>query len=209
MDIVNKEKLLQDIQTDFDTGIKLMNQVSGKSITIFGSARIKSDKEAYMKTKRWAKEIVENNYNVITGGGPGIMEAANMGASVSDNDTKSIGMGIRLPFEEKENQYIDISGQFKYFFSRKVMLINYSDAYLAFDGGFGTLDEIFEVLTLMQTKKIKRSKIFLIGIDFYQPLYNYIKDVLLKNGTINEKDMELIEVTEDIEVVLEYLKQKN
>jgi hypothetical protein len=198
---------IEDIIKDFRIGNDAMNELKGDSVTIFGSARLKEDSEDYKITMELSERLCrELNINVITGGGPGIMEAANKGAYKCDK-TKSVGMGIVLPFEEAENEFTTINEQFKYFFSRKVMLINYSKAYIAMKGGFGTLDEIFETITLMQTKKIRRTKIYLIGTEYYGPLMDYIKNSMLPAGVISDSDLELFELTDDLDFVIEDIRK--
>jgi len=206
---MDKDTRITNIVKDFENGIHIMSNFQQKAITIFGSARLKENTEEYKKTVEISKKISDSlNLNIITGGGPGIMEAANKGAHLSGN-SESIGMGIILPFENIEgNSFTTVNEKFKYFFSRKVMLINYSVAFIAMKGGFGTLDEIFEVLTLMQTGKIKKSNIYLFGSDFYNPLIDFIKKSLLKNKVINEKDLDLLIVTDDVDFIINDLKNK-
>jgi hypothetical protein len=142
---------------------------------------------------------------VITGGGPGIMEAANKGAAEANG--YSVGLNIKLPFEQAPNPYANIKLEFRYFFVRKVMMAKYSVAFVFFPGGFGTLDEMFEVLTLVQTKKIKPVPIALVGKDFWTPLQNWFKDYLLMNNKISPKDIELFRIVETPEETLEYIKK--
>jgi len=202
---MNQDTKLSDILKDFENGLNIMNKFKKPAITVFGSARIKSDNKTYIDTVELSERISrELKFNIITGGGPGIMEAANKGSHKVE-DTESIGIGIILPFEETENLYTSVNEQFKYFFSRKVMLINYSRAYIAMQGGFGTLDEVFEVLTLMQTKKIPKSKIYLVDVEFYTPLMEFIKSSLLKNNLINKEDLDLLVLTDDFDFIIQDL----
>lgn len=204
---MDRDTKLSDILKDFKNGLNIMNKFKKPAITVFGSARIKEDKQAYKDAVNLSEKISkELNFNIITGGGPGIMEAANKGSHGVEN-TESIGIGIILPFEDGGNQYTSVNEQFKYFFSRKVMLINYSRAYIAMQGGFGTLDEIFEVLTLMQTSKIPKSKIYLVDVEFYKPLMEFIKTSLLKNNLINKEDLDLLVLTDDFDFIIEDLKK--
>jgi len=204
---MDRDTKLSDILKDFKNGLNIMNKFKKPAITVFGSARIKEDKQAYKNAVKLSEKISkELNFNIITGGGPGIMEAANKGSHGVEN-TESIGIGIILPFENGGNQYTSVNEQFKYFFSRKVMLINYSRAYIAMQGGFGTLDEIFEVLTLMQTSKIPKSKIYLVDVEFYKPLMEFIKTSLLKNNLINKEDLDLLVLTDDFDFIIEDLKK--
>ena len=198
--------------TDVLEGFKSIS--TSPIVTIFGSSRLKEDSEDYQLCEGFAKKLSENGYSVITGGGPGIMEAANKGAYENLDDlatqkVKSIGIGIELPFEGGNNNYLshgyDIS--LKYFFIRKLMLMDYSSAFFAFKGGIGTLDELFEVMTLMQTGKIKKRPIYLVGTDFWNPLIRWIKDEMLFNSkTISEGDLDLITLIDTFD---EYLEHSN
>lgn len=145
--------------------------------------------------------LAERGFNVMTGGGPGIMEAANRGAYNYKN-VESIGLNVDLPFEQTPNKYTTIDLNFDYFFSRKVMLVKYSIAYVIFPGGYGTLDELFEALTLVQTKKITGVKIFVFGVAFYKPLIKFLEKKLYKNGMISEQDLHIITLTDDLEQIL-------
>ena len=189
------------ILADFTKGFDELGEL-GPSVTIFGSARTDENDIYYKKTVELSSMLAKKGFNIITGGGPGIMEAANRGA-VENKNIESIGLNIDLPFEQVSNPYTTKDLSFDYFFSRKVMLVKYSMAYVIFPGGFGTLDEFFEALTLSQTKKITGVKIFVIGVDFYQPLMDFIKEKLVKNGMIDKTDVELIHLTDDLESVVE------
>jgi len=187
------------ILADFVKGFDELGDL-GPTVTIFGSARTKEDNKYYKQAQKLASLLSEKGYNIMTGGGPGIMEAANRGAST--HDVESIGLNIDLPFEQELNPYTTKELTFDYFFSRKVMLVKYSMAYVIFPGGFGTLDELFESLTLVQTKKVTGVKIFVVGSDFYNPLIKFIEDKLLADGMINREDLELIRVTDDFENIV-------
>jgi hypothetical protein len=188
------------ILADFVKGFDELGDL-GPTVTIFGSARTKEDNKYYKQAQKLASLLAEKGYNIMTGGGPGIMEAANRGANI--HDVESIGLNIDLPFEQVLNPYTTKELTFDYFFSRKVMLVKYSMAYVIFPGGFGTLDEFFESLTLVQTKKVTGVKIFLVGSDFYNPLVKFIEDKLLADGMINREDLELIHITDDFENIVE------
>jgi hypothetical protein len=188
------------ILADFVKGFDELGDL-GPTVTIFGSARTKEDNKYYKQAQKLASLLAEKGYNIMTGGGPGIMEAANRGANI--HDVESIGLNIDLPFEQVLNPYTTKELTFDYFFSRKVMLVKYSMAYVIFPGGFGTLDEFFESLTLVQTKKVTGVKIFLVGSDFYNPLVKFIEDKLLADGMINREDLELIHITDDFEKIVE------
>jgi uncharacterized protein (TIGR00730 family) len=187
------------IIADFVKGFDELGEL-GPSVTIFGGARIKEDDIYYEEAKKLSSMLAQRGFNIITGGGPGIMQASNHGAYMHSN-IESIGLNIELPHEQKLNPYTTIDLSFDYFFSRKVMLVKYSMAYVVFPGGFGTLDELFESLTLIQTRKITGVKIFLIGVEFYTPLIDFIKNSLAKNGLINLDDLELIILTDDLKFV--------
>jgi uncharacterized protein (TIGR00730 family) len=188
------------ILADFVQGFDELGEL-GPSVTIFGSARTKEDDIYYQKAMQLSENLAKRGFNIITGGGPGIMEAANRGAYRYRESIDSIGLNIELPAEQQENGYTTKSQRFDYFFSRKVMLVKYSMAYVIFPGGFGTLDEFFESLTLTQTGKIIGSRIFIIGTEYYAPLIDFIKNSLLKEGMILQEDLDLICLTDDIEYV--------
>jgi len=149
--------------------------------------------------------LAERGFNIMTGGGPGVMEAANRGAFEHKN-VESIGLNIDLPFEQIPNKYTTTDLNFDYFFSRKVMLVKYSIGYVIFPGGYGTLDELFEALTLIQTKKVTGVKIFVIGVEYYKPLLNFIEKKVYKNGMISEEDFKQIRLTDDLQLVVDELE---
>jgi len=188
------------IIADFVKGFDELGEL-GPTVTIFGSARTKEDDFYYKKAQKLASMLAKQGYNVMTGGGPGIMGAANRGAH-EVGDVESIGLNIDLPFEQIANPYTTKELRFDYFFSRKVMLVKYSMAYVIFPGGFGTLDELFEALTLVQTRKVTGVKIFVIGTEFYQPLLDFIDTKLVTSGMIDKEDLEMIQLTDDLECVV-------
>jgi len=165
----------------------------GPCITVFGSAQLKENSRYYRLAKEFGKICAKNNIPVMTGGGPGIMKAANQGARQAGG--VSLGCNIKLPKEQKPNRYLDRWIEFNYFFVRKIMLLKYSYAFVAFPGGFGTLDEVFETLTLIQTKKIKNFPIILIDKKYWKPLQNLINHLLV-NKTISEEDIRLLIFTD-------------
>lgn len=171
-------------------------------ITVFGSARFKEDHEYYAAAREFGKRIAQLGLTTMTGGGPGIMEAANKGAF--ENGGQSIGLNIRLPFEQKANPYLHTSITFEHFFVRKVLLVKYSYAFIIMPGGFGTLDEFFETLTLVQTKSITDFPIVLFGKEFHQPLLEYIEH-MAEQGTISREDLNLVLVTDDIDEAMEHI----
>jgi uncharacterized protein (TIGR00730 family) len=172
----------------------------GHAVSIFGSARLKPDNPHYQKAVEIAQRLAKNNFDVITGGGPGIMEAANKGAL--DEDVKSVGLNINLPQEQAPNPYQNVSLDYRYFFVRKVMFVKHSMGYVIMPGGFGTLDEFFEALTLMQTEKIFPMPLILFGVDFWEGLIDWLRGTMLANGTISEEDFEFIRLTDDIDEVV-------
>jgi hypothetical protein len=175
----------------------------GPCVTVFGSARFRDGHAYYAMARRAGQALARRGFTVMTGGGPGLMEAANRGAK--DAGGRSVGCNIVLPHEQKPNDYLDHWITFRYFFVRKVMLIKYSYAFIAMPGGFGTLDEIFELAVLIQTEKIKRFPIVLIGRDFWEPLIEFLRERPLAEGTINGADLHLLQVTDEIEETVERL----
>jgi uncharacterized protein (TIGR00730 family) len=190
------------IMGEFVNGFEKMSKI-GPCVSIFGSARIKPDHKYYKLAENIAKSIVEAGYGVITGGGPGIMEAGNKGAHLGGGT--SVGLNIDLPFEQHDNPYIDHdkSLDFDYFFVRKVMFVKYSQGFVVMPGGFGTLDELFEAMTLIQTHKIGKFPIILVGTDFWEGLLDWIKKTLLDSfGNISPKDLDLIHLVDTEEEVI-------
>jgi uncharacterized protein (TIGR00730 family) len=183
------------IMGEFVQGFEEMSDV-GRAVTIFGSARFAPDHPYYRKAEALAQALAQAGYAVLTGGGPGVMEAANKGAYEAGG--RSIGMNIDLPHEQAPNPYQTTELKFRYFFVRKVMLVKYSTAFVVFPGGFGTIDELFEALTLIQTKKIKPFPVYLVGVEFWQGLVQWMQGTLVRQGTIHEQDMYLFKVVDDI-----------
>jgi uncharacterized protein (TIGR00730 family) len=179
--------------------------IIGPCVSIFGSARTKPDHKYYQLAVEVAERIVEHGYGIITGGGPGIMEAGNKGAHIAGGT--SVGLNIDLPFEQHDNPYIDSdkSLDFDYFFVRKVMFVKYSQGFVVMPGGFGTLDELFEAMTLIQTHKIERFPIILVGSDFWGGLVDWIKNTLLEAGNISPEDLDLFHVVDSADAVIEIL----
>lgn len=175
----------------------------GPCITVFGSARFKEDHPYYKQAREFGKRIAELGFTTMTGGGPGIMEAANRGAF--ENNGKSIGCNIKLPFEQHANPYVQKSVTFDYFFVRKVLLAKYSYAFIIMPGGFGTMDELFEILTLVQTKSVTNFPIVLFGTEFYQPLLNNI-NWMEARGTISKEDINLLMLTDDMDEAMAYIR---
>lgn len=175
----------------------------GPCITVFGSARFKEDHQYYIKAREFGKRIAELGFTTMTGGGPGIMEAANRGAF--ENGGKSVGCNIQLPFEQKANPYTQKSVTFEHFFVRKVLLVKYSYAFVIMPGGFGTMDEFFETLTLVQTKSVTQFPIVLFGKEYYQSLLEAI-EIWAEQGTISKEDMSLVLVTDSVDEAMEHIR---
>ena len=187
------------ILSEFVEGFDAMAGI-GKAITIFGSARVAEEDPNYDMARELATRLVQEGYAVITGGGPGIMEAANKGAY--DSEASSVGLNIRLPHEQVANPYQDISLDYRYFFVRKVMFVKYSMGYVCMPGGFGTLDEFFEALTLMQTLKIYPMPLILFGVEYWQGLIDWLKKTMIPNGTVAATDFDYLTLTDDIDAVV-------
>lgn len=188
--------------SQFLKGFRTLHFV-GPCITVFGSARFKEDHIYYQQARDLGKRIAELGFTTMTGGGPGIMEAANRGAF--ENGGMSVGCNIQLPFEQKANPYLHTSITFEHFFVRKVMLIKYSYAFIIMPGGFGTMDEFFETLTLVQTKTITSFPIVLIGKEYYRELMETIED-MAKQGTIAKEDMSLVLLTDSEEEAMDHIR---
>ena len=181
---------------EFVDGFETMNRM-GPCVSIFGSARTKPDQHYYKLAVEVARHLTESGYGVITGGGPGIMEAGNKGAALYGG--LSVGLNIDLPFEQSHNQYIDPDKNLnhRYFFVRKVMFVKYAQAFVVLPGGFGTMDELFEVLTLIQTGKITKVPVILMGESFWSGLIDWIRGTMLGVGNISAGDMDLLPITDD------------
>ncbi|HOD28732.1 MAG TPA: TIGR00730 family Rossman fold protein [Syntrophales bacterium] len=182
------------IMAEFVEAIDALSKIQ-RAVSIFGSARTRPEDPFYQKAEYLGRRLVEKGFGVITGGGPGIMEAANKGAAEAGG--KSVGMNIRLPFEQKPNPYANISIDYRYFFIRKVMFVKYAVAYIILPGGFGTMDELFEALTLIQTRRIKSFPVILMGSAYWQGLLHWLKETLLADGMILPEDLDLIQVIDD------------
>ena len=190
------------IISEFTEGFDKLSDV-GFSISIFGSARTGEEDYYYLKAVEISDRLAKDNYSIISGGGPGIMAAANKGASIQKST--SIGLNIELPFEQTPNEFQNLSLEFRYFFVRKVMFVKYSMGYICMPGGFGTLDEFFESLTLVQTDKIYKIPIILFGVEFWSGLLDWMKDKLLSHGTVSEEDFDLILLTDSVDEVIEVM----
>lgn len=200
------------IMGEFVNGFEKMSAI-GPCVSVFGSARVRPGNHYYDLAVKIAKRISEAGYGVITGGGPGIMEAGNKGANLAGGT--SVGLNIDLPFEQHDNPFIDDdkSLDFDYFFVRKVMFVKYSQGFVVMPGGFGTLDELFEAITLIQTHKIHTFPIILVGTEFWKGLLDWIKNTMLEAGNISPQDLDLIQLvdTEDevVEIIDAFYKGRN
>lgn len=192
------------IMGEFVEGYEKLAKI-GPCVSIFGSARTPKDHPYYALAQRIAKRITDLGFGVITGGGPGIMEAANKGAY--ENGGTSVGLNIELPFEQQSNAFIDKhnSIDFDYFFVRKVMFVKYAQGFVVMPGGFGTLDELFEAITLIQTKKVDKFPIILVGRDYWQGLYDWIKNTLAQQRSISPEDLDLVQLVDTEDEVVEIL----
>jgi len=182
------------IMAEFVEGFERLAEIS-PSVSIFGSARTRPDHPYYQLAEDIANELSNAGFSVVTGGGPGIMEAASKGAY--EGKSASVGLNIQLPFEQVGNPYQDIALSFRHFFSRKVMFVKYASAYVVLPGGFGTLDELVEILTLVQTGKSRKIPIILVVSSFWSKLIDWFKTTLVAEGTINVKDLDLITIVDD------------
>jgi uncharacterized protein (TIGR00730 family) len=181
---------------EFVDGFDVLARV-GLAVTVFGSARVKPDSPYYAAAREVGAGIARRGFAVITGGGPGIMEAANRGANEAGG--LSIGCNIELPHEQSPNPYANLSIDFRYFFVRKTMFVKYSEAFVVFPGGFGTMDELFEALTLIQTGKVFHFPVVLYGTDYFAELMDWVRGELLADGMISPDDLELLHVTDDLD----------
>ena len=194
------------IMAEFVDGFEKLSKI-GPCVSIFGSARTKPDHKYYHLAEDIAFKLTKEGYGIITGGGPGIMEAANKGAKTAGG--KSVGLNIELPFEQSSNPYIDPDKliTFDYFFVRKLMFIKYAQGFVVLPGGFGTMDELFEALTLIQTKKIAKFPIVLVGKEYWAGLFDWIRETLVSEKMVDEKDLKLIFLAEDAEQAVNHINE--
>jgi uncharacterized protein (TIGR00730 family) len=192
------------IMAEFVESIEVLSNVHN-AVTIFGSARLKPEDKYYQMAEKLGQLLVQNGFSVITGGGPGIMEAANKGAAEAGG--QSVGMNIKLPFEQKPNSYANLQLDYKYFFIRKVMFVKYAVAYVIMPGGYGTMDELFEALTLIQTKRVKSFPLILVGREYWQGLLDWLKNSMQQKGMILPCDIEMIQIIDEPEEVVKHIKK--
>jgi uncharacterized protein (TIGR00730 family) len=191
------------IGEEFLQGFLAVERIGGPAISVFGSARVKEDDPEYAEARDIARRIAEAGFAVVTGGGPGVMEAANRGAR--DAGGVSVGFNIDLPHEQFENAYLDISLTFEHFYARKTMFVKAAEGFVIFPGGFGTLDELFEALTLIQTGKVLHFPVVLFDRDYWAPLLDWVRERLLPEGMISPEDLELLTVTDDPDEAVQVL----
>jgi uncharacterized protein (TIGR00730 family) len=198
------------ILSEFVDGFDALAAI-GPAVTVFGSARVDPGSPTYELAREIARRIAEAGFAVITGGGPGVMEAANRGCR--EGGGLSVGCNIELPHEQEVNEYVDLAVQFRYFFARKTMFVKYADAFVIMPGGFGTLDELFESLTLIQTGKIEHFPVVLVGTEYWQGLLAWWRETLIGAGAIAPADLELLHVTDDpaevVQVIVSYAEHRN
>lgn len=204
-DVIGDSWRMFRIMGEFVDGFDTMSAINVPAVTIYGSARTPSDHPCYKMAEHISADLAREGYGIITGGGPGIMEAANKGATEAGG--VSVGLNVALPHEQAPNPYPNYSLQFKYFFVRKVMFMKYSMGFICMPGGFGSLDELFESVTLIQTNRVKPFPIVLVGSEFWGGLIDWIKDQFLTNGTISEEDLDLIHVMDETEAVVDFIKK--
>jgi len=183
------------IQSEFVEGFGALAEL-GPAVSVFGSARTRPEDPAYAMGVQLGRALVEAGYAVITGGGPGAMEAANKGAFEAGGT--SVGLGIELPFESGLNRYVDLGVNFRYFFARKMMFVKYARGFVVLPGGFGTLDELFEALTLVQTRKVTSFPIVLLGVGYWSGLVQWLRETAHVHGTIGPADLQLLHLTDDV-----------
>jgi hypothetical protein len=192
-ELTDAQRLLR-IQDELRQGFQKLGRI-GKAVSFFGSARTPRDHPRYEQARELARRLGEEGFSIITGGGPGIMEAANRGAR--EAGVPSVGLGIELPHEQGMNEYVDLALNFHYFFTRKVMFVRYASGFVVFPGGFGTMDELFEALTLIQTDKIRNFPVVLVGRDYWSGLVDWIHERMLDEGKISPSDLDLIAITDN------------
>ncbi len=197
------DRQVRDIEEEFRAGFETVNRIDRPAVSIFGSARIGTDDPAYASAEATGKAFADRNWAVITGGGPGIMEAANRGCREAGG--LSVGFNILLPHEQGSNAYLDIELTFHHFYARKTMFVKGAEGFVVFPGGFGTLDELFESLTLIQTGVIRHFPVVLFGTDHWRPMLAWTNGALIPDGLISADDLQLVSVTDDPAVAVETL----
>lgn len=194
---------VERMQAELEMGFRAMHGTQ-RAVSVFGSARVPADDPRYALGREVGRRLGEVGFTVITGGGPGLMEAANRGAQESGppTRTRSIGLNIDLPFEQAPNPYQDLALEFHYFFTRKVMFVRYANAFVVLPGGFGTMDELFEALCLIQTRKVRAFPVLLVGTSFWTPMVDWVREQLLGGGYVSPGDLDLFRCTDDLDEVV-------
>ncbi len=190
------ERHVRIIAEEFREGFEAVDRIDRPAVTIFGSARMRRDDPVYAQARETARRFAERGWAVVTGGGPGVMEAANRGAQEAGG--LSVGFNIELPHEQRSNPYLDISLRFRHFYVRKTMFVKAAEGFVVFPGGFGTVDELFEALTLIQTGKVFHFPVVLVGSDYWEELLGWVRGELLADGMISLEDLDLLYVTDDL-----------
>ncbi|MDX6407453.1 MAG: hypothetical protein QOE13_524 [Gaiellaceae bacterium] len=209
--ILSAEEKTEDLEQDiaviaqeFREGFEAVDKIQQPAVTIFGSARVRDDSQVYADAREAGRRFAELGWAVVTGGGPGVMEAANRGAKEAGG--LSVGFNIELPHEQSPNPYLDISLTFRHFYARKTMFVKAAEGFLVFPGGFGTVDELFEALTLIQTGKVLHFPVVLYGTDYWGELMGWVKGELLADGMISPEDLDLLFVTDDLDEAVARLR---
>jgi uncharacterized protein (TIGR00730 family) len=208
--LINEETVenswrLFHIMSEFVEGFEALADCR-PAVSVFGSTRVRPGDEVYQRAERIGRLLVGNGFSVITGGGPGVMEAANKGAAEAGG--KSVGLNIQLPMEQRPNPYANISLSFRYFFVRKVMFVKYAMAFIILPGGFGTMDELMESMTLIQTQRIKPFPVILVGSNYWKGFLDWMKEVVLKEGKISPEDMDIFQTIDEPEEIVKVIKKK-
>ena len=185
------------IAEEFRVGFEAVDRIDRPAVTIFGSARIREDDPVYEQARATGRRFAERGWAVVTGGGPGVMEAANRGTKEAGG--LSVGFNIQLPHEQRSNPYLDLSLTFRHFYARKTMFVKAAEGFVVFPGGFGTVDELFEALTLIQTGKVFHFPVVLVGADYWEELLGWVREELLADGMISPEDLDLLYVTDDLD----------
>jgi uncharacterized protein (TIGR00730 family) len=201
-ELTDAQRLLR-IQDELRTGFQALGRI-GKAVSVFGSARTPRDHPRYEQARELCRRLGHEGFAIITGGGPGIMEAANRGAR--EAGVPSVGLGIELPHEQGMNEYVDLALNFHYFFTRKVMFVRYASGFVVFPGGFGTMDELFEAATLRQTGKIRYFPLVLVGSDYWSGLMEWVRESMLGDAYIASEDLEALELCDDLDRVIEIVE---
>jgi uncharacterized protein (TIGR00730 family) len=199
------ERHVAMIANEFREGFEAVDRIDRPAVTIFGSARIREDDPSYANAREVARRFAQHGWAVVTGGGPGVMEAANRGAK--EGGGLSVGFNIELPHEQRGNPYVDLAHTFRHFYARKTMFVKAAEGFVVFPGGFGTADELFEALTLIQTGKVFHFPVVLFGSDYWEELLDWIRGELLADGMISPEDLDLLFVTDDVDEAIQRVQE--